>query len=897
MGKRPGQIAGKVAAAKTREAGGKRSHKRPAPAPGRKPKLSELALLPEPHANLSVDRTLCQLCSLFKLCKRPYMKPFVPTNWSGKMLLVLEAPGGDEDDHTGRPATGEAGQLLRKLWLKAGLRDQDVAITNSVVCRPRGDATPSMQQVRCCRPFLLRVCGVLRPRNILGMGVVALHALTNKHAGSITGTRGKSVEVPGLRDIILAEPDSEPGKTWGSLATEMPNVRISFNPSAILRGAIHLEDIIVQDLKQITNKHYLPLPTNAPFFTQTVSVDTEFDKEGILLTMGVGMEHQAIASEMWEDPCCEPPHDPAWLDVKATIERADRVAGHSVMGDIDHLVPMGLAKEEWLQGKNVRDSLILWRMIDENRGKGSYGLEKLMLAEKKVEPWKGLTDAILQQTGNARDWPAVDRQERCRLDAWASAVLVKEGEIRLAEEVSDDLINFTHRIAATLHRIWLAGSAVNIYEFDQLGKKWQREANRKGDQLTKLALKHGMTEFSPSNDNHKRELFYDRMGLKATRKTEKEGLAAVDKTALKPYKDLPEVKLALEEKAVAKLASTWYGSENSKRKSLRELVVPIHGTNLGFLQNRINPLGARTGRRSSGGQPEEGMHVESRNSQNWPAAARVMVCSRWPGGKILDADYKRLEVVLIAWRASDEKLLEYFTTGDGYIGIAAELFNRNVEEGSRDYRVMKAIVLGTDYNMGPWKLAKDLWEIADIKFSEIWKEHQRIAAEIRLRYLAMFPGLARYIEARKHELAETQRVLSPSGRVRHLKHWGPQTPMYWHFENQAVNQPIQSFASDVTGSAMIDIEDALLAEHDMSYLEYHKLVLQKPLEIPFSVLINEVHDSLISDIHPGTGKKDVEIIVETMRGVPSLRKLVPDFKIPLNVDIKIGPRWGVKDNG
>ncbi len=727
------------------------------------------------------------------------------------------------------------------------------------------------------------------------MGVVALHSLTNKHAGSITGNRGKSVEVPGLRDSILAEPDSEQGKAWGACATEMPNVRVSFHPSAVLRGQIHLEDLIVQDLKQITNKHYLSLPSNTSFFTNTVSVDTEFDKEGILLTMGVGMEHSAIACEMWEDPCCEPPHDPTWLDVKGAIEWAARIAGHSVMGDIDYLVRFGLAKEEWIQGKNIRDSLILWRMLDENRGKGSYGLEKLMLAEKKVEPWKGPTDAILKQTGNAGDWTPEERVERCRLDAWASAVLVKEGETKLAEEVSTDLIDFTHRIAATLHRIWLAGSAVHLKEFDALGKKWQREANRKGDQLTKLALRHGMTEFSPTNDNHKRELFYDKMKLTTTRKTEKDKMLAVDKIALKPFKDLPEVKLALEERAVAKLASTWYGSENSKRKSLRELVVPIKGTELGFLQKRINPLGARTGRRSSGGQPEEGMHVESRNSQNWPSAARVMVCSRWPDGKILDADYKRLEVVLIAWRARDEKLLDYFTTGDGYIGIAAELFNRNVEEGSRDYRVMKAIVLGTDYNMGPWKLAKDLWEIADIKFSDDWKTHAKIAAEIRLRYLAMFPGLARYIEARKHELAETQRVLSPSGRVRHLKHWGPQTPMYWHFENQAVNQPIQSFASDVTGSAMIDIEDALLAEHDMSYLEYHKLVLEKPLEIPFSVLINEVHDSLISDIHPGTGVKDVEIIVEIMRAVPSLRKLVPDFTIPLNVDIKLGPRWGVKE--
>jgi uracil-DNA glycosylase len=55
-----------------------------------------------------------------------------------------------------------------------------------------------MDQLRCCRPFLLEVIKRLKPANILGLGKYALKALTNTNNQNITKARGKNMEVPGL---------------------------------------------------------------------------------------------------------------------------------------------------------------------------------------------------------------------------------------------------------------------------------------------------------------------------------------------------------------------------------------------------------------------------------------------------------------------------------------------------------------------------------------------------------------------------------------------------------------------------------------------------------------------------------------------------------------------------
>ena len=95
--------------------------------------------------------------------------------------MVGEGPGRQED-RTGRPFAGRAGRLLEELLAHAGLRREDVYITNVVKHRaaahtPSGhDRPPRADEIAACRPWLLEQIEILRPRVIVTLGRHALAA-------------------------------------------------------------------------------------------------------------------------------------------------------------------------------------------------------------------------------------------------------------------------------------------------------------------------------------------------------------------------------------------------------------------------------------------------------------------------------------------------------------------------------------------------------------------------------------------------------------------------------------------------------------------------------------------------------------------------------------------------
>src|SRR5437660_7292360 len=98
------------------------------------------------------------------------------------------------------------------------------------------------------------------------------------------------------------------------------------------------------------------------------------------------------------------------LTISARIRQAKWLVGHSLSGDIDQLVKLNLAKPEWIDGTRTLDSLLLARMVDENRS--GYDLETLLCSGHRVEPWKHQTE--IYSKIDATKWPALLRQQRCK---------------------------------------------------------------------------------------------------------------------------------------------------------------------------------------------------------------------------------------------------------------------------------------------------------------------------------------------------------------------------------------------------------------------------------------------------------------------------------------------------
>lgn len=109
-------------------------------------------------------------------------------NPDAKVIFIGEAPGRDEDEQ-GRPFVGRSGQLLNKYIQAAGLRRDDVFITNIVKCRPPNNRKPLPTEVAFFKPILLHEIKIIRPKIICTLGSSALDALINKPF-SITKIRG-----------------------------------------------------------------------------------------------------------------------------------------------------------------------------------------------------------------------------------------------------------------------------------------------------------------------------------------------------------------------------------------------------------------------------------------------------------------------------------------------------------------------------------------------------------------------------------------------------------------------------------------------------------------------------------------------------------------------------------
>ncbi len=109
-------------------------------------------------------------------------------NPNANFMCVGEGPGQQEDE-TGKPFVGPAGQLLTKILGAISLSRDDVFIANVVKHRPPGNRDPLPVEVKACRPFLEQQLALVRPRVILALGTFAAQTLleTTQPLGSLRG--------------------------------------------------------------------------------------------------------------------------------------------------------------------------------------------------------------------------------------------------------------------------------------------------------------------------------------------------------------------------------------------------------------------------------------------------------------------------------------------------------------------------------------------------------------------------------------------------------------------------------------------------------------------------------------------------------------------------------------
>jgi uracil-DNA glycosylase len=165
-------------------------------------------------AGLAVAATACTACP--ELVAERACVVVGDTPAGARLALLGEAPGAQEDA-TGRPFVGRSGQLLDALLTAAGGRREDVAVLNTLKCRPPGNRPPRPQESRRCRGWVERQLALADPSLVVALGLSATRWFLGPT--SLASARGRVHEV----DVG--------GRPTRVLATYHPSAALRFGPA------------------------------------------------------------------------------------------------------------------------------------------------------------------------------------------------------------------------------------------------------------------------------------------------------------------------------------------------------------------------------------------------------------------------------------------------------------------------------------------------------------------------------------------------------------------------------------------------------------------------------------------------------------------------------------------
>lgn len=125
-------------------------------------------------------------------------------NERAQLMLVGEAPG-EEEDLSGRPFVGRAGQLLDRILASVGIDRADIYITNMVKHRPPGNRNPRPEEVAASEAVLIEQIRIIQPQVIGTLGNVPTQYFLQTKDG-ITRMHGTWHDWHGIRVFPLFHP-------------------------------------------------------------------------------------------------------------------------------------------------------------------------------------------------------------------------------------------------------------------------------------------------------------------------------------------------------------------------------------------------------------------------------------------------------------------------------------------------------------------------------------------------------------------------------------------------------------------------------------------------------------------------------------------------------------------
>lgn len=255
------------------------------------------------------------------------------------------------------------------------------------------------------------------------------------------------------------------------------------------------------------------------------------------------------------------------------------------------------------------------------------------------------------------------------------------------------------------------------------------------------------------------------------------------------------------------------------------------------------------------------------NLQQVPRNRDVRSLYDAPKGKLFfEADYSQLELRIAADYANDTTMLNIYLTGGDIHKTTAMLLTNGREPTKEERSRAKAVNFGFLYGM----LAKKFVDYAYNSYGVVFSQSE--AAHFRELFFAKYSRLLPW-HKEQEELCEAMGgVMNKFGRFRKLPNIYSQN-RYERLSavRRAINTPVQGTGSDLLISAATEINRRFKSEG---------------LKI-----VGTVHDSILGEFYAEDKDWIVEEIRRTMLHPPVMDDFGVELKVPLDVDIGVGP-WG-----
>lgn len=779
------------------------------------------------------------------------------------------------------PNSSRYQEALESQLKEVGFDPEEIFYTQALKCR-NFDANASNADVKACRTHLEREIASVKPKYIIALGNEGLLATTG-HSG-ITKYRGKLIEKNGYIVIPTISP-SAVSRNPGQLMGYMADLRLAAN-EYLGRAAneIKIPKYLTVDthakLKKL--RSILEKTTMISFdIESTINPLGEFDPGARMISLAgtcvvevkgkVGLIGFALPLYHPESPWRT-----TWKSVlkflKPALEAIPKGIAQNGKFDCRWLVHFGV------EMNHTFDTMLAISLLNENVAKG---LKPNAQARLGVAPWGRDTKNLLAD-------PIADVLEYNFLDTYYTYLLYKQLKAELAEQP---------RVMRLFAKLMMPASR-ELVPTERRGV-WldvERLRERKPIAQAKLdEIQLGLASFLPPYESdewpthHKsgkklevnfnaslfaRWFLFEHLGLPVMERGKEKpdgspGDPSMAESVLMHLRDLKKsgaVQLMLDRVGWQKNLSSFFNAyevmfdENHR----------IHTT--------FKLAGTVTGRLSSGKADAEKVQgrtdLRGVNLQQVPRDELIRgMFGAPPGWSFVEADYSQVELRIAAFIAKERHMIElYNTDADIHMITAMAVTGLPQNQVTKEIRkkVGKPVNFGFLYGMG-WK---KFIETAYNNYGSTFNEHE--ARAYREAYFRLYPDLMAWHERQRRLVRANGRVQSPIGRVRHLPDiYSPDKMVRAEAERQAINSPVQGFASDMALLSFILITEEFRRQGIVGHC------------------IGLVHDAINFEIRDDQLARALPIIKRIMEDPePLMRKFGCHLTIPIVADLKIGRHWG-----